>query len=932
MNRLAGLVVAMALAAGGGWAREYPLVTGGKPAARIQMSPEPSAPEFRAAVELQDYIKKISGATVPRATYPPAYYRTVDQADFVELLLITPERGARLLPEKVAKRLAEASSGEAFYLFSEGDRIFIAGKTPIGVYYGAVTFIEKYLGVRWFHAGEEGEVCPKTKDLRVPEIDDFQAPSLPGRYINCWSESVKPWPLEQVRLWQARNKIQFGSRHQYNDRSRDELDFSACGNTPIGGGGHLTFETAVPKRLFKTNPEYFPMKDGTRVCEERSQRCLANPDVQQKVVDYALAMAAYGATYSISFHDSTFECWCQCPECLKMGTYKGAFTVPTLAHRFTSLVADRVLKQNPEAQLSVDIYSVFRDLPADTRLRYDPRVRGRYCPHQRCYVHRLDDPNSECNVKFLKDLKAWQQILPRIGIFDYYAYSKSPYAPMEYVLAEDLKLYARMGIEFWMDDCTNKDLPIPASNWPFYYVAAKLLWDASLDAEALLREAYTLYYGAASEPMLEYHALRRELWESAPGHASYGGPNRIAYCLASPAAEKRLTDCLARAESLAGQDSLLQRRLAMDRRFLAEFWIAGARKIRDRMAGQSDVPVRRREAAVAIDGVLDEADWRGAPLVAGFLTADGAEPAEETRVKVLYDDAAWYVGVEAMTEHAWGPLKADITERDGEVWRDDSVEVFLMPPGGDYYQFVVNSLGTLYDARVRAVAFDSQAEIKTAVLKDRYVVEMRIPAKPMGLALADGQVWRLHVYRSCKNLQPPQTAEGSSLDGTPPHEQTLFRRALIGRSAVANGEFAMLDSVKEGDQRYDSTNFPAHWHGNRAALVAGARGRNRIDCSDYLATYLTVPALEHPQAVAGEVAASGSGTLALATSTCIREPGDKRGFGHDIKRDIGTFVLTETPAALPFRFELAPYEVGYLTFRVKGRAWIDSVLAARTAL
>ena len=127
MNRLAGLVVAMALAAGGGWAREYPLVTGGKPAARIQMSPEPSAPEFRAAVELQDYIKKISGATVPRATYPPAYYRTVDQADFVELLLITPERGARLLPEKVAKRLAEASSGEAFYLFSEGDRIVLVG-------------------------------------------------------------------------------------------------------------------------------------------------------------------------------------------------------------------------------------------------------------------------------------------------------------------------------------------------------------------------------------------------------------------------------------------------------------------------------------------------------------------------------------------------------------------------------------------------------------------------------------------------------------------------------------------------------------------------------------------------------------------------------------------------------------------------------------
>ncbi len=800
-----------------GNAREFPLVVNGKTDAAIVFNPRPTAPEYRASVELQEYIKKISGVTVPRSVRPSIFDLIKgNNPAFVEVLLVTTENGKLLMPAAMYAKLSKALTDQAFYIQTVENRIIIGGKDPIGVLYGAYTFIEKYLGVRWFHPGADGEYCPKSPGIAVGEIDDFEEPSINGRYINCWEKSVLPWSMEEVRTWQIRNKIEF---RYFNAGSaiREVLDLFECGNSFIEGGGHLTFEQAVPKKLFEIHPEYFPWKNGKRVCEERSQRCLANTDVRKMVVNYVLEMTKYGGRYMISFHDSTFRHgnWCQCPECMKMGTYNGAFTVPNLAHRFTSMIADEVLKRNSDARLSIEIYSEFRDLPTDPAIRYDKRVMGRYAPHQRCYVHRFGDPAIECNTKLFKLLMDWQKVCPKIELFDFYSYANSPYAPKEYILAEDIKLYKRMNLDSWVEDCTNKDLPVMSSNWPFYYVAAKMLWDASLDVDKLMSEVYDKYYGASSEPMKKYQALRRELWEQAPGHALYGGPTRIAYCLTVPGAEKRLKSFLVEADKLAGNDAVLKKRISADRECLEQFWVKEAEKMKKVMSAQNNVPVASLAGKITVDGVLDEEDWKKAQLVSGFLTiaekGESSVPVEETQVKVLYDKDNWYVAFKAMTEHAWSPVKTGETKHDGEVWNDDSVEVFIMPPNSDYFHWVINSAGTYYDAKARAVDFESKAEVKTKVEKDHYIVEVRIPAESMGMKIDANQVWHMHFCRTCRNLQPPKDTEDSSLDGTPPHEQTLFRLVSFGQDApmMWNGGFEVANEMKELPKGWVSGNTPA---------------------------------------------------------------------------------------------------------------------------
>ena len=417
------------------------LVKDGNPGStRIQMSYDPSAQEFQAAKELNHYIRKISGAHVPWQVQAPAFQRVLGKdPDFTEITLATLENGKYLLPEAVKEKLSKAESPQAFYIRTDGSRILIAGRSPIGVLYGAYTFIEKYLGVRWFHAGPEGEYCPAAGTLSVPAIDDFESPAIERRMIGAWRGSLTPWSVDDHNRWNRRNKMQYASP-QPAGMSREALDLALCGDEKPTGGGHVTFEQAVPQKLFAEHPEYFPLQGGKRVCKARSQRCLGNPDVQKMVVDFGVSLAEYNTLFGVGFHDST-DGWCECAECRKLGTYNGVYKLNTAAHRFAAKMTSEILKRNPGAGgQRILIYSDFRDPLDDPSIRYDGRVKALYCSHQRCYVHPLDDQSGSCNRKYYRELLAWRKHCPNLGIYDYYAYASSPYAPMEYTLARDLKL------------------------------------------------------------------------------------------------------------------------------------------------------------------------------------------------------------------------------------------------------------------------------------------------------------------------------------------------------------------------------------------------------------------------------------------------------------------------------------------------------------
>jgi len=186
------------------------------------------------------------------------------------------------------------------------------------------------------------------------------------------------------------------------------------------------------------------------------------------------------------------------------------------------------------------------------------------------------------------------------------------------------------------------------------------------------------------------------------------------------------------------------------------------------------VVAARAVPAPTIDGRLDEAVWQGAPPSPPFVDIRGGDappPRFETRVRLLWDDEALYVGAEMEEPH----LQSSLTERDAHIWQEDNdFEVFLDPDHDthDYVELEVNAFGTEWDLLLdkpyrdggRARDDFDLVGLETAVHLDGTVndprdvdqgwsVELRIPhsalAEVAGVRVPPrpGDVWRVNFSR-----------------------------------------------------------------------------------------------------------------------------------------------------------------------------------------
>lgn len=892
-----------------------------------------SPPERLAAAELQNYIEKISGARLKISEYEHG----VNQRPAI--IIGTLENSRETAPSRVMEKLSrEERDRRSFYIKSEGNRLHVTGTNPIGALYGAYTLLEDYMGVRWFYPGELGEYVPERRSISFGFTDDFQEPSLNASL----HLAVASYELGDTLEWMVRNKMKiYGSQgfRIFEDRNEQRgIEFLKQRDAFTSAGGHHLFRRAVPAEdYFEKNPEYFAMIGGGRTAEGRVQRCVSNPEVRKLVEEMVASITESENTVFRFSAEDAVGTWCQCDDCREMGTADGEFSVTNIVHRFFSKVAAGVVERNPRARMHFEIYTEYRTPPRAEDVSYGPNAVGRYCSHGRCYVHAFNDPGCPANRRQYGEFRKWQEIAPKVMLRDYIYSSNNAYAPFEYVLADDLRHLAEIGAYGWTTAVVPlnsgilerflKTAPDSAKmwkgGWQTQYAAAKIGWDASLCVDELFDEAYDKYYGRAAPPMKEYHALRRRLWEAAPGHAFYGGAKREGYCLTVPGAESELLGLLDRAEEAAAGDETLLARISVDREFLAKHWQAGAEELRGLLsADKTIVPLKAREN-VKIDGELAEESWLSARPVENFISlVSGGAPVESTSVRVLYDDENLYFGIVAMAEHTWGELKADAVERDGPVSRDDSIEIQLAPPeseeDGIYYHIMSNTEGVINDARHtgphRDISYYSGAEVSVRKLPDRQVYELRVPLEPMGAEISPGRSWGMHFVRNCSSLQPPMTRESSTVDGTRPHQALNFRRAVFGANALRNGSFSALEPASPGARGPVGERFLKHWgvNASEAEVIEGEKNVLRLR-GGVVYQFLSIPAEYRGghKALSGEVIAHGKGEINIRASTCIM-PSGSGAFSHDRRTDLGTFRLGESPSSFSFELELEPDEYGYL--------------------
>ena len=158
----------------------------------------------------------------------------------------------------------------------------------------------------------------------------------------------------------------------------------------------------------------------------------------------------------------------------------------------------------------------------------------------------------------------------------------------------------------------------------------------------------------------------------------------------------------------------------------------------------------------SIDGVVDNDEWRTAARVADFIQFEPnrGDPARlETAVWVLYDDTHLYVAFEA---HDPEPLMAQMTQRDAQLWNDDSVQIYIdtFHDGRSGYFFMANVLGTQLDGRLAEdgntsdETWDAPWVSATQLTEFGYTVEVSIPLSALQYPAGNGLTWGINFARS----------------------------------------------------------------------------------------------------------------------------------------------------------------------------------------
>ncbi|MBI4026538.1 MAG: DUF4838 domain-containing protein [Verrucomicrobia bacterium] len=858
---LPGLLAAVVLpvTALGAAAKTCVLVKDGKPDCAVVLGEQATLVEKHAARELRDYLHKISGAEIPEASNR----ESVEGA--VPILLGTPQSAKAVEALGLLEKVKNLSD-EGFLIRIRKNEVAVFARQPMGVLYGVYTFLEDNLAIRWFFPGEKGEYCPKHSTIEINSLDEMQNPAFVCRTINTTATGISA-KLTNTWDWMVRNKMQI-CWLCFSDNEKELTERGAL----YSCGGHALPYLVPQNKYFKEHPEYYALANGQRMpcwlgdyvrrhpeyqapkgAGEIHQLCTSNPDVIDvcaagivkhfKEIDKP-SFYKTGDSYYLGNNDG--DGWCECEKCLALDDPEEQKNgmVSTRFYKFINAVAEKALKECPDKTMLGWGYQKFQSPPKG--VKPDPRLVIEIAMHGRCYQHSYDDQNCPANMAKMKLLKGWLNFGNVAGVYEYYScfadgspnfFFGFPYLPTEDVVSRDIKQIWKMGARHWKAEFPPPDgnFGPPWNNWETkeawlaqfatLYMAAKLTWNPLLDSERLKDDLYQKYYGSAVAPMKAYRDLLRKSWEIAKGHFIYGSKaSIIGKCLVQPGREQELMKYLVLAEQSAGDDQALREKIAREKRYFAEVWqkaLIGWNKLNS----VEEIKVKEREGDITIDGVLQEPAWEKAVSTTGFIANSTGKLAKyQTFAKLLYDDEYLYIGVTAL-EPVPGKLLASQTRRDGPVWQDDDIEVFIDPAGTgeNYYHFAVNPKGVIYDAKCVPGSYDTgfNADCKVAckTLADRWVLEMKIKAGSLNAKIMNGGIWKINIARS----RHSDEGEASSwaVDGAF-HQTASFRPVVFGSALIQNGGFETTVEVKnEADKKFygcsdwkfgnDPILFPVHW-------------------------------------------------------------------------------------------------------------------------
>ncbi len=169
----------------------------------------------------------------------------------------------------------------------------------------------------------------------------------------------------------------------------------------------------------------------------------------------------------------------------------------------------------------------------------------------------------------------------------------------------------------------------------------------------------------------------------------------------------------------------------------------------------------RTNEKINIDGVLDEKSWSQAECTGDFVTFkpyEGRDPYRQTRVCLLYDDRALYIGATLFDDEPENILK-ELTMRDDDNGNTDMF-IFQLNPFNDnrnVYVFKITAANVQTDILISDGNYDynwNAVWMSSVNINDKgWIVEISIPYSSIRFPNLTEQAWSANFWRIIRRVR-----------------------------------------------------------------------------------------------------------------------------------------------------------------------------------
>ncbi len=506
-------------------AQNIPLFIEGKSEYVINLPKNPSVKCSKAVDELRIFLKEITGIQLPCSD---KFFENAKYIVFEENYCSDKQFDINKL------------NNDGFRIKNNRRNIFITARDGQGLINAVYSFLEKYIGCRYYSADEI--YIPKLKNILISNLtEDIQNPKFTFRTIHYFN------------AYQA----EYSALNKLNSTNEDRIS--------MDWGGlwvHSFHKLLSPEKYFSTHPEYFAYKNGRRISD---QLCLSNPEVLKIVIsslDGLMKKIPYARYWSVSQMDN--ENFCECDKCLAIDNEEDSPSGSII--NFVNQVAARF----PDKVISTLAYKYSRKPPL--HLIPSENVNIMLCAVESDRSKPIAD--NYADGSFYDDLSDWSLITNNIIVWDYvtnFSHYLSPF-PNFHVLQPNLKLFSNYGAEMIFEQ--GNPSQYGEMNELRCYLLSKLIWNPDEDVDSLMNDFLRAYYGKASVYIRRYLDLsNEELIKSEIPLDMYDSPVKHAEGFLSVKNLEKYLDLFEKALEMLKDDSVKTMRVNMAMQSVRYAWL-----------------------------------------------------------------------------------------------------------------------------------------------------------------------------------------------------------------------------------------------------------------------------------------------------------------------------------------------------------------------